>query len=268
MSFNTGTPLQSFARNPQLRLTYNTGGLKFTLAALSQRDYSSRGPAGISTSYLRNSGIPDMHLQAQYNISNDEGSSFLIGGGLAYKTIVPRLSSTNILDDKYSVDEKVSGITVIGFTKYTLKPLTVKLEARYGENIADVLAISGFAVKEVDNLLTGEQSYTPLTSMSFWGEIHTNGNTQVGIFGGGFVNLGTKEVLSDPGNTVYGLGTDIHTLIRIAPRIIFNSGKCRLAFEMEYTRACYGENFDVAYIPESTVPVANLRGLASVYYFF
>ena len=268
VSFNTGTPLQSFARNPQLRFSYTAGGIKFTLAALSQRDYSSRGVAGVSTSYLRNSGIPDMHFQAQYNVTNDEGSSLVIGGGLAYKTIVPRLSSTNIFDVEYNVDEKVGGLTAIGFTKYTIKPITVKLEARYGENIADVLAISGFAVKDVVSITTGEQSYTPLTSMSFWGEIHTNGSVQLGVFGGAFLNLGTRDAMSAAGNDIFGLGTDIHSLVRVSPRIIFNSGKTRIAFELEYTRAAYGENFDASYIPDTTVPVANLRGLLAVYYFF
>ncbi|MCK5065858.1 MAG: hypothetical protein KAR16_00400, partial [Bacteroidales bacterium] len=66
VSFNTGTPLQSFARNPQLRFTYKTGGLSIIAAALSQRDYATVGESGGNTSYLRNSAIPDMHLQLHF----------------------------------------------------------------------------------------------------------------------------------------------------------------------------------------------------------
>ncbi len=40
--------------------------------------------------------------------------------------------------------------------------LTIKFQARYGENITDLLAISGFAVREEINTTTGELSYTPL----------------------------------------------------------------------------------------------------------
>ena len=268
VSFNTGTPLQSFARNPQIRASYKTGDLKFTLAALSQRDYSSRGENGVSSEYLRNSAVPDIHFQAQVGMSDSEsGTAFVIGGGLAYKTIVPRLESNIAPNQVYSVDEKLGGLTAIGFTKLTTRPLTFKLEARYGENIADVLGISGFAVKDITDPLTGEQSYTPLTSMTFWGEIHTNGKVQVGVFGGIFKNLGTKDAMA-PGGDIYGLGTDIDNLLRVSPRVIFNSNKTRIAFEAEYTRAAYGNNFDELYQPESTTAVSNLRGLIAIYYFF
>ncbi len=268
VSFNTGTPLQSFARNPQIRASYTKGDLKFTLAALSQRDYTSRGANGVSSEYLRNSAVPDFHFQAQVNLSDSEkGSAFVIGGGLAYKTLVPRLESEVAPDQVYSVKEKVGGLTAIGFTKLTTKPVTFKLEARYGENIADVLGISGFAVKDIVDPLTGEQSYTPLTSMTFWGEIHTNGKVQVGIFGGVLKNLGTKDTM-DPGGDVFGLGTDIDNLVRVSPRVIFNSNSTRIAFEIEYTRAAYGSDFDEFYIPDSTIPVSNLRGLIAIYYFF
>ncbi len=268
VSFNTGTPLQSFARNPQIRVSYKSGGLKITAAALSQRDYASRGANGVSSEYLRNSAIPDMHFQAQYGVANSEnGTGFVAGGGLAYKTLVPRLESEPTPLMKYRVDETVGGLTAIGFTKLTTKPVTVKLEARYGENIADLLAISGFAVRSVTDITSGSQSYTPLTSMTVWGEIHTNGKVQFGVFGGILKNLGTKEEML-AGGAIYGLGTDIDALIRVSPRIVFNSNKTRIALEMEYTQAAYGKNFDVNYLPETTTVVSNLRGLVAIYYFF
>ena len=271
VSFNTGTPLQSFSRNPQLRITYNIGSLKLTAAALSQRDYASYGEGGPSSSYLRNSAMPDMHMQLQYGSKNENtGTDFILGGGLAYKSIVPRLENNTgfPLYQVYKVDEKVNGITAIGFSKITTQPVTIKLEARYGENISDVLAISGFAVKEVADPSTGKLDYTPLTSMTFWGEIHTNGTVQFGVFGGFYKNLGTKHPMTDSGNNVYGLATDISTLLRISPRIIVNSGKTRIAFELEYTSAAYGDDFNLNYVPSNTTKVANFRALIGVYYFF
>ncbi|MBS0010555.1 MAG: hypothetical protein KFF49_04055 [Bacteroidales bacterium] len=270
VSFNTGAPLQSFARNPQLRLSYKSGDLKFMAAALSQRDYSSRGEIGVSSSYLRNSAMPDMHLQAMYSPEDANGNTTLnIGAGIAYKTIVPRLNSSFGPVTMYKVDEKVGGITAIAFMKVVTAPFTVKAQARYGENIADVLAISGFAIKDVVDNITGELSYTPLKSMTFWGEIHTNGTkVQAGLFGGFSKNMGTTEAMSDPDNDVYGLATDIHFLYRVSPRLIINSGKARLAFELEYTAAAYGEDRDVYYIPGNTTMANNLRALIAVYYFF
>jgi len=271
VSFNTGTPLQSFARNPQLRITFNMGGIKLTAAALSQRDYASRGEIGASSTYLRNSAIPDMHFQLQYRLKNDDSSTgFILGGGLAFKSIVPRLESKldTTPEQVYKIKENVSGLTAVGFSKLSTRPVTIKIEARYGENISDLLAISGFAVKKITNTTTGERSYTPLKSMTFWGEIHTNGKIQFGLFAGLIKNMGTKEAMSDPANEVFGLGTDISSLMRISPRVIFNSGKVRVALEMEYTQATYGDAFDEYYKPDETNTVANLRGLLAVYYFF
>lgn len=269
VSFNTGTPLQSFARNPQVRVTYSNGGFKVMGAALSQLDYNTWGIEGANCMYIRNSATPDMHLQFQYGAFNQEsGLGINVGGGMAYKTIVPRLQS-EIAGEVYKVEETVAGITGMVFSKFVLKPVTVKLQVRYGENISDLLSISGFAVREITNATTGEQTYTPLQNITYWGEIHTNGKKfQAGIFGGYLSNMGTKDAMSDPANPVYGLGTTITSLMRLAPRVSYSSGKVRIALEMEYTKASYGQDFDVNYKPDQTVPVTNYRGLAAIYYFF
>ncbi len=275
ISFNTGTPLQAFSRNPQIRVTQKIGNnLSIMAAALAQRDYTSRGPDPkdnskilVSSQFLRNSSIPDMHLQLIFNKSNESGSSLVLGAGVAYKIIVPRLYAV-MGTEKYSVDESVGGLTSIMFAKVVTGPVTVKLQARYGENTADVLSPSGFAVVQSDPV-TGAQTYTPLKNMSGWGEIHTNGKKfQIGVFGGYLKNLGTAEPMSDATNSVYGLTTSIATLFRIAPRVMVISNKFKLGGELEYTSAAYGSGFDVNYLPSSTTTVANMRLLLSAIYSF
>jgi hypothetical protein len=268
VSFNTGTPMQSFSRNPQIRVSYYTGGLKLTAAALSQRDYASRGRLGATSTYLRNSGIPDMHVQAQYGFKKESGLGLVAGAGLAYKTLVPRLSSEPVDGEVYKVDEKVGGLTAMAFAKLSTKPVTAKVQVRYGENIADLLAISGFAVTNIIDPLTGQQEYSPLKSMSFWGEVHSNTNPQVGLFAGYTVNNGTKDERRSLNYPVYGLGTNIRSLYRISPRVIYNVAKFRLALEFEYTAAAYGSDYNTFYVPGQTTSVGNLRGLLAVYYFF
>ncbi|NOR34132.1 MAG: hypothetical protein GQ579_05575 [Bacteroidales bacterium] len=267
VSFNTGTPLQSFARNPQIRVTHNLHGFSILAAVLGQRDYASQGPLGPSSRYLRNSAVPEMQVQVHYGTSNDEGMNIVAGAGAAYKSIVPRLSSSPIDGVTYKVDEKVRGFTAMAFSKLTTKPITAKLQVRYGENISDVLGISGFAATEIVDVTTGELAYAPLKSMTFWAEVHTNGNPQVGVFGGLTSNNGVSEsiLVTEP---VYGLGTSIRRLYRIAPRIIYNVGKLRLAAELEYTSAAYGDNYDEFYIPADITLATNLRVLTAVYYFF
>jgi len=260
VSFNTGTPLQSFARNPQIRLTYKLNEIKLIGAALAQRDYASRGPAGTNSTYLRNSGIPDLHAQIHY-----ESDGILGGVGFAFKSIRPRLSS----DLGYKVNERVNGITAIAFGKITFDPITLKLQGRYGQNIADVLSISGYAVEEVTDPATGEQSYTPLHGITGWGEISVKmDKVEAGIFGGMFINMGTTKEMSDATNNVYGLATNIASLIRISPRVTYSVGKVRVGGEIEYTMAGYGTGYDADYIPDEVNLVGNLRFLGSLYYFF
>lgn len=265
VSFNTGTPFQSFARNPQIRLTQKINDFTLIGALLGQRDYTSRGPAGASSSYLRNSGMPDMHFQIQYATSNSaSGNSLLLGAGVAYKTLVPRLRSIGT-----KVDETVGSMAFIGYTTIKLNPLTLKLQGRYGENIPDVLSNSGFAVKDYVSTTSDERSYTPLKNSSFWADIQTNGSkVNVGIFAGIFENLGTKDTMSSPSNDVYGLGTNIKSMYRVSPRFALNSGKVRLAIELECTSAEYGSNYDANYLPSNTNRVTNVRTLFSTYFFF
>jgi len=276
ISFNTGTPLQSFARNPQIRISQKAGPFTIIAAALAQRDYTSRGPdpadntqTMVSSEFLRNAHTPDMHFQVHFSSSEESsGNSFLAGTGLAYKTIVPRLSST-VGNETYSVDEKVSGLTAILFTKIEIDPFTFKLQGRYGENITDVLSLSGFAVKEVLDPLTGEQSYTPLRNICVWGEIHTNGEKiQLGIFSGVTKNIGVKETMSSAGNQVYGLGTNIESLIRFAPRVRIISGRTIIGAEVEVTGSRYGSGYDENYIAATITEVINTRLLVSVMYSF
>jgi len=269
VSFNTGAPLQSFARNPQFRFTFSLSNLKIIAAALSQIDYTSRGVDGPNCKYIRNSATPDLHMQLHYGKTNAEsGTGYIAGIGIAYKSIAPRLESEISPDEIYQVDELVHGTTLMGFAKLTTGPVTLKAQVRYGENVADVLSVSGFGIREIVDPVTGEQSYTPLKSMAYWAEVHTNGNPQIGLFGGILYNNGTRHAMSDQGNAVYGLATDIRTMFRISPRVIYNLGKVRLALEIEYTEAAYGADYNEYYMPDRLVPVGNLRGLLGVYYFF
>ncbi len=244
--------------------------------SLSQRDYTSRGPdlknnsaTIVSSEFLRNSAIPDMHLQLLYNsLDETSGNSIILGAGAAYKTIVPRLFDDNA--GIHVVDEKVAGFTAIAFSKLVISPLTFKLQTRYGENTADVLSPSGFAVNQIiDDAGTYIQSYTPLKNMTVWGEVHTNGKIlQLGVFGGYMKNLGTKVPMSDTSYPVYGLATNIASLFRISPRIIFISNKTKIGCEIEYTSTAFGSNFDENYLPASTTNVANTRLLLSAIYSF
>jgi len=294
VSFNTGAPFQPFTRNPQIRLTQNIGKFKIIAALLEQRDFQSTGPDGGSSKYLRNSAIPDAHLQIQFNLKNeDKGTDFLIGVGGGYKFLKPRLSNdimskatytlnTPSLDtntwtitykpaaviEKYQLTNKIGSYSVIGFAKLKTKPVTVKIEGVYGQNLYDMTMLGGYAVSDStkDNI-----EYTPISTLSAWVDIQTNGKLiQFGVFGGYSKNMGADEVIT---GSNYSRGANIAYLIRVSPRIVVNIEKFRIGLEMEYTGAAYGLYDQAARAAKGDVKddinlVNNFRGLLAFSFFF
>ncbi len=267
VSFNTGCPFQAFSRNPQIRYTKTAGPVKMIAAALSQRDFANVGPQGTSSSYLRNAAMPDMHAQVHYSVSTPgAGPQYIFGAGAAYKKIVPEL----VTAQNYKTNATVTGITYMGFIKALLQPLTIKAQYLMGQNISDLLMIGGYGISQITDQAKGMVEYAPLRTNAYWLDVHTNGQAfQLGIFFGMSENLGaTKDLVA--GSSTIGMGTDIQSLYRVSPRIIFNSGKARFAFECEYTGATFGSvntTENKKGIPVNTQAVSNMRLLLGVYLF-
>lgn len=256
VSFNTGVPFQPFSRNPQIRLTYASDNIKLIAGAMSQRDFQSNGPSGFSSIYLRNTVVPNLHLQFQY--LNDKTH---LGAGVDYKSLTPRLVTTK----NVKTDETVSGISLIGFAKFNLNPITIKAQGIYAENNADLLQLGGYAVKNTD-AVTGKETYTALSNFSAWGEISTGKEIEYAVFFGYAKSLGASDNIT---GAYYGRGTDIDNVLRISPRIQFNSEKNRISAELEYTSADYGKpnNLNKGMV-EDLKTVSNLRLLVAFYLFF
>ncbi len=266
VSFNTGTPIQPFGRAPQIRFIQNMGKVRILASLVGQRDHADRGPLGPTSTYLRNTGTPEFSLQVHYKTQNNEkGTAFITGVGLAYKEIRPRLET----DSGYYTDAGVGSMSAIAFMKYQARKFTVKLEGVYGQNIANDLSISGYVVSHIQDINKDIVKYSPMQTMSFWTDIHTNGKVwQFGIFAGYTQNIGATEDMASPTAPVYGLATDIANLYRISPRAIYNVNKLRFALELEYTAANYGANRESNGRPTDLTLADNFRTLFAVYYFF
>jgi hypothetical protein len=256
VSFNTGVPFQPFSRNPQIKLTYSVDKVKLIFAALSQRDFQSNGPDGFTSTYLRNSVIPNLHAQIQINQDNN-----LFGAGLDFKKLTPRLATSK----KIVTNNSINSISFTGYSKLNFDPILIKAQAVYGNNLADHLMLGGYAVKSIDNT-TGEEEYTSLSVFSVWGEISTGKEIELALFGGYTKNLGAADNTT---GTYFGRGTNIENVIRFSPRVQWNSGKARLSTELEYTSAGYGviNNLNKGKV-ENIKSISNLRLLFAVYYFF
>jgi len=235
VSFNTGAPFQPFARAPQVRLTRRFGRLSLVATALSQRDFASNGPDGASSVYIRNAGLPELNFKAQYAVKDAAaGTEALAGLGVDLMRIAPRL----VTDSGYKTGESLGSATVMAYGKLRTRGWTLKAEGVWGQNLHHLTMLGGYGVERVLDPVVRDQAYLPLETLSVWAEAHSNGaKWQGGLFGGYSRNLGARRPLAGP---LYGRGTDIRDVVRVAPRLVRNAGKLRLAAEAEWTSAAYG----------------------------
>ncbi len=256
LNFNTGIPFQPFNRSPQIRMTNTIGKDLYLITALiAQRDFTSTGPNGGSSEYLRNSSVPNVHAQLQL-----KKPTFVAGIAYDYKVIRPRLS-TGTGATLAASDATVGSSALMAYLKIVKRTFTFKAEAVSGSNMTDHVMLGGYLAYGTPAAPTVEASYKPTNITSVWGEIHGNGKKVVpGLFVGYCKNNGT-----DPSAiAVYGRGigltgrSGIDNLIRVAPRVEFIAGKFKIGGEYEYTAAAYGTSTNDSKVG-STETIANSR---------
>ncbi len=252
-TFNLAVPLIAYSRNPQIRVTQNIGALNFIFTALTQRDFRSTGPDGISSTYLRNSVLPDLDLQLMYKENNN-----VIGAGIDFKVLTPRLKDIN----NKVTDEVISSVVYNTYLKLSINPLIFKMNCIYGENVYDLTMIGGYAAKESNPL-----EYTNYKTLSIWSDISFGKELQGAILFGYLKNFGANDNISK--NYVYARSIDMDNLLRIAPSVIYSSGKTKFVFEIEYDNATYGTpNYKNKGKVEDTKSISNLRFAFSTIYNF
>lgn len=256
VSLNTGAPFHPFIRNPQLSLTRFIGKWSIQFVTLSQRDNSNDGPESFSTVYIRNTVVPNMHLQFQY-----KGVKNIFGFAGDYKLIQPRLASDSNIISK----EKVRSYALMAYWKYEKGNFSWRFKTIYGQNLTEHLMLGGYAVKTRDSV-TGIETYTPTNHLFIlWNALYGK-KFQFGLFGGYIKNFGTSD--NNTGK-YYSRGSDIAYMYRIAPSFSAKSGSTQICTEIEYTVAAYGtpDPNNKGKIANSK-EVANLRVLLTVFYFF
>ncbi|MGB9893555.1 MAG: hypothetical protein ACPLRA_04015 [Candidatus Saccharicenans sp.] len=256
VSFNTGAPFEPFSRAPQIRFTWSEKKISISVAALSQRDFASTGPEGVSTVYFRNAALPELDFKVAWTNKN-----FLLGAGVNALKIVPRLATST----GYQAKESITSGAAYVFGRLKTRLLTIKSQAVYGGNLHHLTMLGGYAVKEIGDPPVLNWIYTPVNSGSAWIEFQTNGSQwQAGLFSGYSKNYGARK---DIVGSIYSRGDTIGHLFRIGPRLIYNAGKVRLAQEVELTSAAYGPR-DIRGRVSPDRTVTNLRMLFAAYYFF
>lgn len=263
ISFNTGTPINPYSRNPQFRILYHDDTWDILGAAMGFLNFRPDGPLGPQNIYFRDAMMPNLHLQARYKW--DCATNF-VGTGVDVMRICPRLVS-NL---NYKEVNPFTAFSAIVYSRLSYdEHIILYSKFAYAQNANMWYMIGGYAVHSVDPL-TDIRTYTPLRTISFWSELIFEGTTEPALFIGFAKNLGAKKTIIqsiDGENTVYGLGTDIKTLFRASPRIRWYIESFVVGAEIEYTRAAYGFLNQFGDVID-THPVANTRFLFATYYIF
>lgn len=269
VSFNTGVPFQPFSRNPQIRLTQKIGFMDIILAACSQRDFQSTAldpttlkPGG-TTEAARDAVIPDLNLTLKFKFD-----SHLFGLGGEYKSLKPR-NSYKVNDTTiYKSENLVNSYAAMAFAKFIFGDFSMKFEGVYGQNLTNMTMLGGYFVDSL-NPVTFEETYTPSNVMSAWAEFSYGKDVEVSVFGGYTMNMGSDKEITSSGGTFYGRSSDIESVLRVSPRVIWTVGKVKFAGEVEYTQAAYGkvDKTDKMKVID-TKSVSNIRILLAGYLFF
>lgn len=267
VAFSIGAPMEFQAREPQLRLTQKWHDFEFIVCLASEREFASNGPQGISTEYIRNSVIPNIHLQARWNFGKN-----LMGIAGDYKRLVPRIQN----NFGFSVREHIDSFVVEGFAAFTHPPWSARFKGFWGENANAHLFLSGFAVETVDPI-TDTRTYSATAGVGGWADfsyIFGCDDRELGLFVGGLKNVGSRHRLFIEPSTnrplifsLTAVGQDVDYVVRVAPRFVMKNDPIRFGAELEWTRAAFGTPNVFGRIRDG-VPVDNYRILLVLYYMF
>jgi hypothetical protein len=132
--------------------------------------------------------------------------------------------------------------------------------------------LGGYVRNGVKSSDSTEYDYIPTSNFAVWTELEGGSKTQLGLFLGYTENLGVSNDLNASA-VAYSRGFNIKSVMRAAPRVVWNSGKTRLAVELEYTSAAYADTskegaYDDKGKIKETYSVSNIRALFAAYVFF
>lgn len=260
VQYNTGVPYIPFTRNPQVRFVLMPSKeFEVNLTAMSQRDFTSSGPNGSSTEYLRNSGIPMMNLGFRY-----KSSSLFFGGNAQYKVLKPRTVTTANL----KAEETVGGLTANAAIKVSpSEDFYATVEGTYAQNGNDLFMQGGY-IAVITDAAKGIEKYYSTNNVSLAFDTQYGTKLMFGLFAGYSMNMGFSEEQTDASVTFYGRGGDIDNLMRISPRIMYKEGSVQLAAELDYSTAAYGAmNLKTGKV-ENTKSISNIRFQLAGYLFF
>lgn len=292
VSFGTGIPFCGFDRSPLAQYSYNIKGFSFRLAAISQRDFSSTGPSGVSYAYQAHSGRPEITLGVHYkSMILDSSATLWMGIVAENKSIQPRLST----DSNLITNQTLESSALTAYLRLQTKRFELKLKGLYGENMYDQLTIGGYAIRHYGDFMpaNGDWEYTSIRTASAWADINYRFNSvwSTGVFAGWAKNLGSSNNIQDWNNkaSYFSRGYDVDQIYRVSPRIRYSMhfyksiptddlkiekqkiSTLHFGVETEYTAAKYGNlrnSLGLIQAKSDAYPNAEINNVANYRFLF
>ena len=222
---NMGAPFHPYSRYNQVRLEQFVGPLQAIVVAGFQRDNTSQGPNGRSTTYLKHSLVPELNGQLRYSTEK-----FMLGTAAHLISIKPRLMGNNVSHVSFAV-----------YGRLDLGQWSLKAQSLLNSNLYEYSSMGGYI--EHTALDANNQpvySYDTYTYNTVWLDLgRTTGRWRPGLLLGYAANNNAGQVAATTDH-VYGRGLDIDYLYRIQPRIGYMAGGgLSLYAEVEHTFAAY-----------------------------
>lgn len=256
VSYAGGVPYHGLNRAPQFRVSRSQGGFEFLAAILTHSDFASLGPEGSSSSYIRNSRIPESLARLSYR-----NETLLVGTTIGYQFLRPRKVSS----EGFRTTQTMQGIQGNIYAVYNGSSATLKTQVNYGDNNSHLVMLGGYGESKLLDPARGIYSYSGIRSLSAWADLEGGEDTwKYGIFAGYAENLGSSEEIT---GDAWVRGPNIAHMYRVAPRLVYLSGGTSLGFELVYDQAAYGEPDEMFRFAEKE-DVQNLRGVVSLKHVF
>jgi hypothetical protein len=201
------------------------------------------------------SGIPALHLHGIW-----KQGTFLFGTGGYWKALRPKKGGENIYADAFTI-----------YSKLGLNNFNIRMKYISGNDLSDHIMLGGYAI--IENTETGIIDFRPTNLNSYWLDVEYAFNELlIGLFTGFTENYGIEtELEPDDVYTFKARSSNILTIFRISPRIVWKRDILKFALEFDRTDALYTSAYADNLKPEKSEddkPVVNDRLLFAVYLSF
>jgi hypothetical protein len=268
ISFNGGAPFAPLARAPLAQFTFFHNTMQFTLAAISELNFTSDGPRGFTNDYSRNGIMPELIFRFE-----QKGKNHLFGFGYDLKRLAPRL----VTHDDFVTHESILSNTGFVFYSFFHEHFVLSTQYTYAQNGTSVVLFGGYGVHSIDPE-TDKRDYANVATSNGWIDltVHATKHIVPGIFFAYAYNHGSQktilpDVVDESGQVIerrtYGLDPNVGQALRVAPRIRAKYESIVLGLEIELTAALFGTRDEFAKVHDGTWKL-NGRILGTLFYFF